>query len=148
MLFQISPLFIRWNVKAFRADALAARWPGRIGAGRVVEDFVNLMDLGPTFCEAGGIAAPESMTAKSLVPLLNFAAEYYPAEKWRIVGELDGLASPQGRAFDVSLKGYYDVADWCSLGLGYRTIEGGVDNDDVYNFAWFNTVFASVSYRF
>jgi arylsulfatase A-like enzyme len=51
--------------------ALAARWPGTIKPGRVVEDFVNLMDLGPTFCEVGGIEIPSSMTAKSLMPLLS-----------------------------------------------------------------------------
>ena len=34
--------------------ALAVRWPGHVAKGRVVEDFVNLMDLAPTFCEAGG----------------------------------------------------------------------------------------------
>ncbi len=51
--------------------ALAARWPGTIKPGRVVTDFVNLMDLGPTFCEVGGIAVPASMTAKSLLPLLT-----------------------------------------------------------------------------
>ena len=51
--------------------ALAARWPGHITPGRVVDDFVNLMDLAPTFCEAGGITPPESMTATSLMPLLT-----------------------------------------------------------------------------
>ena len=51
--------------------ALAARWPGQIAPGRVVEDFVNLMDLGPTFCEAGGIEPPETMSGKSLLPLLE-----------------------------------------------------------------------------
>jgi arylsulfatase A-like enzyme len=51
--------------------ALAARWPGRIKAGRVVEDFVNLMDLGPTFLEAAGVEVPDSMTARSLLPVLQ-----------------------------------------------------------------------------
>ena len=50
--------------------ALAARWPGNIAPGRVIDDLVNLMDLGPTFCEVGGITEP-SMTATSLVPLLT-----------------------------------------------------------------------------
>ena len=54
--------------------ALAARWPGRIEPGRVVDDFVNLMDLAPTFCEAGGIEPHASMTAKSLMPLLDARA--------------------------------------------------------------------------
>jgi len=34
---------------------LAIRWPGYVKANRVIEDFVNLMDLAPTFCEVGGI---------------------------------------------------------------------------------------------
>ena len=49
---------------------LAARCPGTIAQGRVIDDFVNLMDLAPTFCEAGQIDIPTSMTAKSLMPLL------------------------------------------------------------------------------
>ena len=53
--------------------ALAVRWPGRVAPGRVVDDFVNLMDLGPTFCEAGGIGIPATMTAKSLMPVLEAA---------------------------------------------------------------------------
>ena len=83
-----------------------------------------------------------------MVPLLNFAAEYYPSQRWSIVSELDGLAAPQGRALDLSLKGRYDVSDWCSLSLGYRTIEGGADNDDVYSFAWLHSMLASVQFRF
>ena len=51
--------------------ALAARWPGHIEPGRVIDDFVNLMDLAPTFCEAGGIDPPKTMTAKSLMPILE-----------------------------------------------------------------------------
>ena len=51
--------------------ALAARWPEHIKPGRVINDFVNLMDLGPTFCQAGGIEPPASMTGTSLVPLLE-----------------------------------------------------------------------------
>lgn len=50
--------------------ALAASWPGIISPGRVIDDFVNLMDLAPTFCEAGGIDIPEKMRAKSLLPIL------------------------------------------------------------------------------
>lgn len=50
--------------------ALAARWPGKIPAGRSVTDFVNLMDLGPTFLAAAGVDIPETMTARSLLPVL------------------------------------------------------------------------------
>ena len=50
--------------------ALAARWPGKIKPGRVIEDFVNLMDLAPTFLEAAQVPVPETMTARSLLPVL------------------------------------------------------------------------------
>ena len=116
-----------------------AHWRLRVGGTLFVRDAK--IEL-----EQGGVSASDSNVG--LVPLLNFAAEYYPAERWRIVGEFDGLASPQGRAFDILLKGWYDISDRCSLGLGYRTIEGGADNDDVYNFAWFHSAVFSVAFRF
>ncbi len=51
--------------------ALAIRWPDTVNKGRIVEDFVNIMDLAPTFCEAAGTPVPPSMTARSLMPLLQ-----------------------------------------------------------------------------
>ena len=51
--------------------ALLARWPGHIAPGRSVDDFVNLMDLAPTYLDAAGVAIPDGMTAKSLLPILE-----------------------------------------------------------------------------
>ena len=51
--------------------ALAASWPGKIKPNRVVDDFVNLMDLAPTFLEAAGAKVPEVMTGKSLIPVFE-----------------------------------------------------------------------------
>jgi N-sulfoglucosamine sulfohydrolase len=50
---------------------LAIRWPGKIRAGRVVEDFVSLQDLAPTFLEAAGLKPPAAMTGKSLLNILT-----------------------------------------------------------------------------
>ncbi len=50
--------------------ALIARWPGARG-GRVVEDFTTLMDLAPTFLEAGGLPPAPGMHGRSLVPILT-----------------------------------------------------------------------------
>ena len=50
---------------------LAVRWPGRVPGGRVVEDFVNLPDLAPTFLEAVGESPPRAMTGRSLVGILT-----------------------------------------------------------------------------
>ena len=50
---------------------LAISWPARAPGGRVVKDFVNLMDLAPTFLEAGITKIPDVMTGKSLVNVLT-----------------------------------------------------------------------------
>ena len=49
---------------------LAIRWPGKIKAGRVVDDFVSLADLAPTFLEAAGLKPTSAMTARSLMNVL------------------------------------------------------------------------------
>lgn len=68
--------------------ALAARWPGRIQPGRMIEDFVNLMDLAPTFLEAANVAIPSSMTARSLLPVLesNASGQVEPERTFVVTG--------------------------------------------------------------
>ena len=57
---------------------------------------------------------------------------------------------PAGRAAPrtVALKVGYDIGDRWSVAFGYRTVEGGADVDEVYNFAWFNYAVVSGAYRF
>ncbi|TWT61223.1 sulfatase family protein [Rubinisphaera italica] len=50
---------------------LIAKWPGHIPENRVVTDFTTLMDLAPTFLEAGQVDVPEVMTGKSLLPVIT-----------------------------------------------------------------------------
>jgi len=50
---------------------LAIRWPPRIKGGRVVDDFVSLTDLAPTFLEAAGLRPLPEMTGRSVLPLLT-----------------------------------------------------------------------------
>lgn len=87
-------------------------------------------------------------TDLGLVPLVYFAADYRVAERWHVVFDFDGLAGGPGRAIDLSLKLRYDVNDHWAVTAGYRMLEGGVDIDDVYNFAWFNSAVVSGVYRF
>lgn len=49
---------------------LAIQGPG-IPGGRVIEDFVSLTDIAPTFLEAAGLSIPAAMTGKSLLPMLR-----------------------------------------------------------------------------
>ena len=67
--------------------ALVARWPGS-KPGRVVDDFVNLMDLAPTFLEAGGVEPPEVMTGRSLLDVLKSdrAGQVDPSRTWVVTG--------------------------------------------------------------
>ena len=53
---------------------LAVRWGEEIPGGRVVDDFVSLSDLAPTFLEAAGLEPAAEMTASSLLPLLESSA--------------------------------------------------------------------------
>jgi uncharacterized sulfatase len=55
-----------WGVRM----PLAIRWPSRVSAGRRVDDFVQHIDLAPTFLEAAGIESPALVTGRSLLPLL------------------------------------------------------------------------------
>jgi len=50
---------------------LAIRWPDKIKAGRIVDDFVSLQDLAPTFLEAAGLKPPTTMTGRSLMNILT-----------------------------------------------------------------------------
>ena len=50
---------------------LAVRWPARLKGGRVVDDFVSLTDLAPTFLEAARLKPLPEMTGRSLLPLLT-----------------------------------------------------------------------------
>lgn len=49
---------------------LAIRWGRRLVAGRTVDAFVSVADLGPTFLELAGIAPPPVMTMRGLRGLL------------------------------------------------------------------------------
>ncbi len=53
--------------------SLAIAGPG-VRGGRVVDDFVSIPDLAPTFLEAGGLTPPATMTARSLWPVLKSEA--------------------------------------------------------------------------
>lgn len=49
---------------------LVIRYPPLISAGRVIDDFVSLSELAPTFLELAGQPVPQEMTGRSLQPLL------------------------------------------------------------------------------
>lgn len=92
----------------------------------------------------GDVEAKDSNVG--FVPLFNLYSDYQLNNNWRFIVDLDGLIGPQGRAIDMGLKFHYDIDKHWHLGAGYRTLEGGVDNDKVYNFAWLNYALVSIGY--
>ena len=73
-------------------------------------------------------------TNVGFVPLINFRAEWMAKERLSIVLRGDALAAPQGRAEDILLAAEFYPSRLVTLKLGYRILEGGADNDEVYNF--------------
>jgi len=83
------------------------------------------------------------------VPLLNAHLEWRPRNgPFGLVVDVDALAAPQGRAEDVLIAATWTPRPGMDLRLGYRTVEGGADNDEVYSFAWLHYVVAGLALTF
>lgn len=82
-------------------------------------------------------AMRETKSNVGFVPLLNFQARAALGGDWKFRFDFDGLAAPQGRAFDIAffLERPLGSSEYVAFG-GYRMVEGGADNKEVYNFAW------------
>lgn len=93
-----------------------------------------------------GLAA--SKTNVGFVPIINFRLNWKINEKIGLLLEGDALAAPQGRAEDVLIAGTYKFSDRLQFRFGYRILEGGADNDEVYNFSLFHYASVGVSYTF
>lgn len=82
------------------------------------------------------------------VPIINFRLNWKTNDKMGILFEGDALAAPQGRAEDVLIAGTYNFSPHLLLHLGYRILEGGADNDEVYSFALFHYASIGITYTF
>jgi N-sulfoglucosamine sulfohydrolase len=67
--------------------SLIARVPGTRG-GRVIDDFVCLFDLMPTFLDVAGVKAPEGIAGRSLLSILRSdrQGQIDPSRTWVIAG--------------------------------------------------------------
>ncbi|MCA9315488.1 MAG: hypothetical protein KDB73_08345 [Planctomycetes bacterium] len=131
--------FDSWRATYRYLLACGPDWSLKVGGTLKIRDAEIALE------DAGG---RERKTDLGLVPLLHVAYERRLAPRWRFLADLDGLAAPQGRAFDLSARLLYDVDRRWSLGVGYRTLEGGADNDEVYTFSWLHQVFVALEARF
>ena len=82
---------------------LAARWPAAVKGGRVVEDFISLSDLAPTFLAAAGLKPPAEMTARSFLDILT------SGKSGRVDGKRDHVLTGKERhvaAQESDMSGY------------------------------------------
>jgi hypothetical protein len=80
-------------------------------------------------------------TNVGFVPLLNIHVTWFPrGGAFGVLLDADALAAPQGRAEDVLIAATFRTRENLELRVGYRTVEGGADNDAVYSFAWLHYV--------
>ena len=87
-------------------------------------------------------------TNVGFVPIINFRVLWKMDEKFGLLLEGDALAAPQGRAEDILIAATYKLSENISIRAGYRILEGGADNDEVYNFALFHYASVGFSYTF
>jgi hypothetical protein len=93
-----------------------------------------------------GISAEKSNVG--FVPIINFRLFWHSYEKLGFLLEGDALAAKQGRAIDVLFATSYKLSNQLGIKAGYRILEGGADNDEVYNFALFHYLSFTFSYTF
>jgi hypothetical protein len=93
-----------------------------------------------------GISAEKSNVG--FVPIINFRLFWHAYEKLGFLLEGDALAAKQGRAIDVLAAASFNLTNQFIIKAGYRILEGGADNDEVYNFALLHYLSVGVSYTF
>lgn len=77
-------------------------------------------------------------TNVGFVPIINFRLLWKLDDKFGFLLDGDALAAKQGRAEDVLAAATYRISEKLRIRAGYRLLEGGADNDEVYNFALFH----------
>jgi hypothetical protein len=105
----------------------------------------KIRDASIALSSAGRSSAKDNV---GFVPIINFRLLWQIHDNVGLLLDGDALAAPQGRAEDVSLAVIYKFSDHLGIRAGYRILEGGADNDEVYNFALFHYALAGISYTF
>ncbi|MDP8201423.1 MAG: hypothetical protein P9M11_04720 [Candidatus Tenebribacter burtonii] len=82
------------------------------------------------------------------VPILHFRLVWNFHDKFSLLMDGDALAAPQGRAEDVLAAIVYQVSDKIKIKTGYRLLEGGADNDEVYTFSLFHYAVLGIMINF
>ena len=142
--FAPGPIDVKYRFDSYRASYRYVfyereRWTWSGGATLNIRDAEIRL-------QQGALRRVEENTG--VVPLLALAGEWRFAPGWSGLLDFEGLAAPQGRAIDAALKLACDVTPNITVAGGYRILDGGADNDDVYTFARFDSAVLGVTWRF
>ena len=96
--------------------------------------------------EGGGLDSESDNLG--VVPLLSINVTWTPHPAWSLLLDGEALAAPQGRAEDILLACRYQATERLLVQAGYRILEGGADNDDVYTFALFHYAVCGLTWMF
>jgi len=134
-LYVFNSYRVTYRYEPIRRDS----WMFGVGVTAKVRDAITRLEANGTRAEKTNVGA---------VPLVNFKFERRLGPRARFLLEGDALAAPQGRAEDVFAGVVVDTGKWWSIKAGYRFLEGGADNDEVYTFAMVHYVAAGAAFRF
>ncbi len=115
------------------------RWIWGLGGAVLVRDAKIQLQQG---------ALKQADEDLGFVPLLHLYGAYLFNDRASAILDVEGAGASQGRAIDAALKLSYEWPSGWHASAGYRTLEGGADNDSVYTFAWLHYALLSVGYRF
>ncbi len=114
-------------------------WTVKVGATAKVRDAkVQLRQ--------GGIT--ETTSNVGFVPLAHIFIERRFLPNLSAVFETDALAAPQGRAVDAAMLLRWKLNQRIHADLGYRILEGGADNKELYTWALLDGWRAGMGVRF
>jgi len=97
------------------------------------------------------LVSTQSTAAKDdlgFVPIINFRMAWRCTNTFGLLIDGDALAAKQGRAEDVQIAATCKISNNLGFRVGYRILEGGADNSEVYSFALFHYASAGLSITF
>ena len=133
--YEFNSYRLTYRYEPIQGDA----WRFGFGVTAKIRDAVTRL-------KSGGMVAKK--TNVGFVPLVNFNLERRLGARATFQVEGDALAAPQGRAEDVFAGVILNANRHLSFKLGYRVLEGGADNDEVFTFALVHYLAAGVAFRF
>ena len=129
-----TPLEINYQFNSYRLTYFYSFWD--TGDKHLSLGFTGkIREAEIEFIQGGQTA---SFTNLGFVPLIYFSYQTPICDYLLFNFNMDALGASQGRAIDISMKVRSKLSENYQLGLGFRTLEGGADNDTVFTFSWFN----------